>query len=61
MGFTAMTTGMVKGSPGRTAVGGVVSKDRVNSRPAIFSLLEAVDGKRAHRYIRFKAPWSGFV
>ena len=33
---TAMTTGIVKGEPGWAAVGGVVSKDSVNSRPAIF-------------------------
>lgn len=37
IGFTAMTTGIVKGKPGWAAVGGVVSKDSVNSRPAIFT------------------------
>ena len=37
IGFTAMTTGTVKGEPGWAAVGGVISKDSVNSRPAIFA------------------------
>lgn len=39
IGFTAMTTGIVKGEPGWAAVGGVVSKDSVNSRLAIFGFV----------------------
>lgn len=42
IGFTAITTGIVKGEPGWAAVGGVVSKDSVNSRPAIFVFVDGM-------------------